>query len=66
MTFHEAFDELKAGKSIRLPSWEPSLKIIYVRTDGAPHLYLESSTGRKNWDKYLVDFLSNKWEIVEQ
>lgn len=69
MKFGEAFEEVKKGKSMRLPSWKPDvlIKVQYPDENSkmtAPYLYVESRFGRVPWKETMIELFSEEWETI--
>ena len=70
MNFGEAFEQVKQGKGMRLPLWQPDVIIKAQFPDEyskmtAPYLYVESRFGRVPWKETYIELFSNDWEVVE-
>ncbi|MBU3098376.1 MULTISPECIES: Thoeris anti-defense Tad2 family protein [Clostridium] len=70
MNFGLAFEEVKKGKSMRLPSWAPDVIIKAQVPDAhskmtAPYLYVESRFGKVPWKETVIELFSEKWEVAE-
>lgn len=70
MNFGQAFEEVKKGKGMRLPSWQEDVVIKAQYPDKhskmtAPYLYVESRFGRVPWKETMIELFSEKWEVVE-
>lgn len=70
MNFGEAFEQVKTGKSMRLPSWLPDVKIKAQYPDEnskmtAPYLYVESRYGKVPWKETFIELFSEKWEVID-
>lgn len=70
MNFGQAFEEVKQGKGMRLPQWQPDVVIKAQFPDEyskmtAPYLYVESRFGRVPWQETNIELFSNDWEVVE-
>lgn len=68
MNFGEAFEEVKKGKSMRLPSWLPDVLIKAQFPDEnskmtAPYLYVKSRFGMVPWKETMIELFSEEWEI---
>ena len=69
MNFGEAFEEVKKGKSMRLPSWQEDVLIKAQFPDEhskmtAPYLYVSSRFGNVPWKETMIELFSEKWETV--
>ncbi|GHU59224.1 hypothetical protein AGMMS49975_26560 [Clostridia bacterium] len=69
MTFGEAFEQVKAGKAMRLPQWSEDVLIKSQYPDAyskmtAPYLYVESRYGRVPWKETMIELFSEDWEVV--
>ncbi len=69
MNFGEAFEHVKKGASMRLPSWQPDVKIKAQYPDNnskmtAPYLYVESRFGCVPWKETMIELFSDSWEIL--
>ena len=70
MNFGEAFEKVKSGMAMRLPSWSDDVRIRAQYPDEhskmtAPYLYVESRFGRVPWKETNIELFSEKWEIVD-
>lgn len=70
MTFGQAFEGVKSGKSMRLPHWSPEVVIRARYPDEhskmtAPCLYVESRFGCVPWKETMIELFSEQWETVE-
>jgi hypothetical protein len=70
MNFGEAFEEVKKGKGMRLPSWQVEVVIKAQYPDEhskmtAPYLYVESKFGRVPWKETMIELFSEKWEVIQ-
>lgn len=70
ISFGDALDAMRWGKSVRLPKWSPEVKIQIQFPDEhskmtAPYMYVESRFGRVPWNPTQIEILSNDWEVVE-
>ena len=70
MDFSQAFIEVKKGKGMRLPSWQPDVIILCQEPDEhskmtAPYLYVQSRFGKVPWKETNIELFSEKWEVVE-
>ena len=68
MNFGEAFEQVKSGKSMRLPQWEKDVKIKAQYPDehskmSAPYLYAESRFGNVPWKETMIELFSTDWEV---
>ena len=69
MTFSEAFELVKKGKSMRLPHWNNDVKIKAQYPDKnskmtAPYLYVDSRYGRVPWKETMIELFSEDWEVI--
>jgi len=69
MTFGEAFDQVKKGKSMRLPNWKDDVVIKVQYPDShskmtAPYLYVESGFGCVPWKETNIELFSEDWEVL--
>ena len=69
MNFGEAFEQVKTGKSMRLPAWQEDVKIKAQIPDEhskmtAPYLYVESRFGKVPWKETMIELFSESWEVV--
>lgn len=69
MNFGEAFEQVKKGKGMRLPQWQPDVVIRVQFPDEhskmtAPYLYVESRFGRVPWKETNIELFSNDWKVV--
>jgi hypothetical protein len=70
MNFGQAFENVKAGKGMRLPQWGEDVVIRAQYPDEyskmtAPYLYVESRFGKVPWKETMIELFSEKWEVVE-
>ncbi|XRE42363.1 hypothetical protein ACIVBQ_000567 [Tenacibaculum discolor] len=70
MVFGEAFEQVKKGKSMRLPQWSEDVKIKAQYPDEnskmtAPYLYVESRFGNVPWKETMIELFSDKWEVCD-
>lgn len=70
MNFGDAFEHVKLGKSMKLPSWQKDVLIRAQYPDEnskmtAPYLYVESRYGKVPWKETMIELFSTKWEVVE-
>jgi hypothetical protein len=70
MNFGQALEEVKQGKGMRLPQWQPDVVIRAQYPDEhskmtAPYLYVESRFGKVPWKETMIELFSEKWEVVE-
>jgi hypothetical protein len=71
MDFGQAFEAVKKGAGMRLPSWSPDVVIRAQYPDEnskmtAPYLYVESRFGMVPWKETMIELFSEEWVIVEQ
>jgi len=69
MQFGTAFEAVKMGGAMRLPSWKPDVKIKAQYPDEmskmtAPYLYVESRFGNVPWKETMIELFSDDWEVV--
>jgi len=69
MNFGEAFEEVKKGKSMRLPRWSEDvlIKAQYPDTHSkmtAAYLYVESRYGKVPWKETMIELFSEDWIVV--
>jgi hypothetical protein len=69
MTFGEAFECVKTGTGMRLPSWSADVVIKAQYPDEnskmtAPYLYVESRYGKVPWKETMIELFSNDWQVV--
>lgn len=69
MIFGEAFEQVKKGRGMRLPHWQPDVIIKAQYPDEhskmtAPYLYVESRFGRVPWKETFIELFSENWEVV--
>lgn len=69
-SFGDAFEEIKHGMGMRLPSWSGDVVIRVQSPDEhskmtAPYLYVESRFGKVPWKETMIELFSEDWEIVE-
>ena len=69
MNFGQAFEEVKTGKSMRLPAWQEDVKIKAQFPDEnskmtAPYLYVDSRFGKVPWKETMIELFSEEWEVV--
>ena len=70
MVFGLAFEEVKKGKGMRMPSWAPDVVIRAQFPDDhskmtAPYLYVESRFGCVPWKETMIELFSEEWEVVK-
>ena len=70
MTFSQAFEEAKEGKSIWLPHWGNDVSIRVQTPDDhskmtAPYLYVSSRYGRVPWVMTQIELFSEEWKVSE-
>jgi hypothetical protein len=70
MTFGEAFEQVKEGKGMRLPSWSADVVIRCQRPDQhskmtAPYLYVSSRYGNVPWKETMIELFQNQWVVVD-
>lgn len=70
MNFGQAFEQVKLGKGMRLPQWQPDVVIHAQYPDEhsemtAPYLYVESRFGRVPWKETNIELFAENWEVVE-
>lgn len=70
LNFGLAFEAVKKGKGMRLPSWQPDVVIRCQYPDAhskmtAPYLYVESRFGRVPWKETMIELFSDKWQVVD-
>jgi len=70
MNFGEAFEQVKKGKSMRLPQWQPDVLIKAQYPDEhskmtAPYLYVESRFGKVPWKETMIELFSEEWVVVD-
>ena len=68
MNFGQAFEAVKKGKSMYLPSWLKDVRIKAQFPDKhskmtAPYLYVESRFGKVPWKETMIELFSEDWEI---
>ena len=69
MIFGDAFEQVKEGKSMRLPQWQEDVK-IKAQYPGkhskmtAPYLYVESRFGKVPWKETMIELFSEEWIVV--
>lgn len=69
-SFGRAFQKVKNGAGMRLPSWSEDVVIRAQYPDEgskmtAPYLYVESRYGKVPWKETMIELFSDDWEIVE-
>jgi len=69
MNFGLAFEEVKKGKSMRLPQWSSEVVIKAQFPDAhskmtAPYLYVESRYGKVPWKETMIELFSEAWEVL--
>jgi hypothetical protein len=69
MNFGEAFEEVKKGHAMRLPSWQEGVRIMAQFPDAhrkmtAPYLYVESRFGKVPWIGTMIELFAENWEVV--
>lgn len=70
MNFGEAFEEVKKGRAMRLPQWQPDVLIKAQYPDAnsmmtAPYLYADSRFGKMPWRETEIELFSDAWEVVD-
>ena len=70
MDFGQALEEVKKGKSMRLPLWGKDVKIKSQYPDKnsemtAPYLYVESRFGKVPWKETMIELFSEEWIIID-
>ena len=70
LSFGAAFEQVKQGKGMRLPQWQPDVVIRAQYPDEhskmtAPYLYVESRFGRVPWKETMIELFAENWEVVE-
>ena len=69
MDFGKAFQKVKKGHGMRLPSWRDDV-VVWAQfpDDGskmtAPYLYVESRFGFVPWKETMIELFSNDWIVV--
>ena len=69
MNFGQALEEVKKGKSMRLPEWSDDVLIKAQYPDDnskmtAPYLYVESRYGKVPWKETMIELFNDNWETV--
>ena len=69
MNFGKAFEQVKSGKSMRLPQWQEDVKIKVQYPDKnskmtAPYLYVVSRFGNVPWKETMIELFSEEWIVV--
>jgi hypothetical protein len=69
MNFGEAFEQVRLGKGMRLPSWNEEVVVQAQYPDKhskmtAPYLYVESIYGTVPWKETMNELFSELWEVV--
>jgi len=69
MNFGEALEEVKTGKSMRLPNWQEDVKIKVQYPDAhskmtAPYLYVDSRFGKVPWKETMIELFAANWEVI--
>jgi len=69
LNFGQALEQVKQGKGMRLPQWQPDVVIRAQYPDEnskmtAPYLYVESRFGRVPWKETMIELFSEQWEVV--
>ncbi|MFJ7647721.1 hypothetical protein ACIQ1H_09235 [Lysinibacillus sp. NPDC097279] len=69
MNFGQAFEQVKQGKGMGLPQWQPDVVIRAQYPDEhskmtAPYLYVESRFGRVPWKETNIELFAENWEVV--
>ena len=70
MNFGLAFEQVKLGKSMRLPKWSEDVTIKAQFPDEnnkmtAPYLYVESRFGLVPWKETMIELFSEEWLVVD-
>jgi hypothetical protein len=68
MNFGEAFEQVKIGHSMRLPSWGKDVLIKAQYPDdhskmSAPYLYVQSRFGNVPWKETMIELFSEDWLV---
>lgn len=69
VNFGEGLEEVKKGKSMRLPNWAHDVKIKAQFPDKdskmtAPYLYVESRFGCIPWKETMIELFSEDWQVL--
>jgi hypothetical protein len=69
MNFGDAFEQVKEGKSMRLPEWseDVTIKAQYPGKHSkmtAPYLYVVSRFGNVPWKETMIELFSEEWIVV--
>lgn len=64
-----AIEHMRMGRSVRLPHWQPDVKLQLQVPDAnskmtAPYIYVESRFGRVPWVCTQIELLSDAWEYI--
>jgi len=70
MNFGEAFEQVKKGKSMRLPQWKTDVSIKAQYPDDmskmtAPYLYVESRFGKVPWKETMIELFAENWLVID-
>lgn len=69
LSFGSAFEQIKGGGGMRIPSWSPDVIVRIQYPDDcskmtSPYLYVESRFGKVPWKETMIELFSEKWEVV--
>lgn len=70
MNFGEAFEQVKLGKGMRLPTWSKDviIRVQYPEEKSkmtALYLYVSSRLGNVPWQGTMIELFDEDWEVVE-
>ncbi len=69
MNFGKAFEKVKQGKSMYLPTWSTDVVIKAQYPDvqskmTAPYLYIDSRYGKVPWKETMIELFSEDWKVA--
>lgn len=70
MNFGTAFEQVKNGKGMRLPTWGSDVVIRAQYPDKhskmtAPYLYVESRFGKVPWKETMIELFDENWVVTD-
>lgn len=71
LSFGRALVAMRSGLSVRLPHWQPDVRIKMQQPDTNskmthPYLYVQSRFGCVPWNPTQVELLSKEWQIITE
>lgn len=71
LSFGCALEAMRSGLSVRLPHWQPDVRImLQVPDEGSKmthaYLYVQSRFGRVPWMPTQVELLSMQWKLASE